>query len=384
MASILRQRKPDFSYDYGEYLKIRPMRPINRPAGSLGRSQACNLAMRLWGDRKVTDEVLRVWLDRLFARNLWLDAGPQDGPSRTNRGSRWPATSSTTATIMRPCASSSCRRPSAALPRPTGPRPAARAGQGRLVVGLPALRLPPAVRHGLRADVAGPLPATVDSSLRTFAFIRSAEASAFPPLWPLTSPGRQMTIAAACPRYRDNAGWTVPAILFSREITVRRIILTTGMTAMFLASCRRGLGRGAQPQDRPRHHSGSGAITKAPQQPVGPAPQLAHHAGSTRPVRWACTNLIMVRYNGKPAPPYERLRGQVPRHEARSCGRSPASAASPRTKTATRSSPWPPRRPTSPACSWTTSSISARPRTFTAARCPPRFRSTTCGNSASD
>jgi hypothetical protein len=74
-ASILRQRKPDFSYCYGEYLKYRPMLPVNRPGGSLGRSQACNVAMRLWGDRLVTDAVLRTWLDRLFARNLWLDIG---------------------------------------------------------------------------------------------------------------------------------------------------------------------------------------------------------------------------------------------------------------------------------------------------------------------
>ena len=75
MASMRRQRKPDFCYDYGEYLKYVPMMGINRPAGSLGRSQACNLAMRLWGDRLVTDEVLSIWLDRLFARNLWLDIG---------------------------------------------------------------------------------------------------------------------------------------------------------------------------------------------------------------------------------------------------------------------------------------------------------------------
>lgn len=74
-ASIRRQRKPDFSYCYGEYLKYVPMHPINRPGGSLGRSQACNLALRLWGDESVTDDVLRVWLDRLFARNLWLDMG---------------------------------------------------------------------------------------------------------------------------------------------------------------------------------------------------------------------------------------------------------------------------------------------------------------------
>jgi len=75
VASIRRQRKPDFSYLYGEYLRWEPMHPVNRPAGSLGRSQACNLALRLWGDPLVTDQVLTTWLDRLFARNGWLDLG---------------------------------------------------------------------------------------------------------------------------------------------------------------------------------------------------------------------------------------------------------------------------------------------------------------------
>ena len=74
-ASIRRQRKPDFSYYYGEYLKNRPMLPVNRPGGSVGRSQACNVAMRLWGDPLTTDAVMETWLDRLFARNLWLDIG---------------------------------------------------------------------------------------------------------------------------------------------------------------------------------------------------------------------------------------------------------------------------------------------------------------------
>ena len=75
MESIRRQRKPDFSYMYGEYLKWRPMRPINRPGGSLGRSQACNVAMQMWGDPKTTNAVIETWLDRLFSRNLWLDIG---------------------------------------------------------------------------------------------------------------------------------------------------------------------------------------------------------------------------------------------------------------------------------------------------------------------
>ena len=72
LASILRQRNPDFSYAYGEYLRMYPRYGINRPAGSLGRSQSCNLAMRLYGDQLVTEDVLRTWLKRLIARNGWL------------------------------------------------------------------------------------------------------------------------------------------------------------------------------------------------------------------------------------------------------------------------------------------------------------------------
>jgi len=71
--SIHRQQKKDFTYLYGEYLKWEPMHPINRPGGSLGRSQCCNAALRMWGDSKISDEVLIVWLDRLIARNGWLD-----------------------------------------------------------------------------------------------------------------------------------------------------------------------------------------------------------------------------------------------------------------------------------------------------------------------
>jgi hypothetical protein len=75
IAAVERQRKPDFTYIYGEYLKYVPMHPVNRPGGSLGRSQVCNLALRKWGDELITDDVLEAWLDRLFARNLWLDIG---------------------------------------------------------------------------------------------------------------------------------------------------------------------------------------------------------------------------------------------------------------------------------------------------------------------
>src|SRR5215212_612229 len=75
IASIIRQQYPDFSYAYGEYLRMKPMHPINRPGGSLGRSQACNLALRMYGDERITDEVVKTWLDRLYARNGWLSMG---------------------------------------------------------------------------------------------------------------------------------------------------------------------------------------------------------------------------------------------------------------------------------------------------------------------
>ncbi|MCP5550248.1 MAG: terpene cyclase/mutase family protein [Akkermansiaceae bacterium] len=73
--AINRQRKPDHSYLYGEYLKMRPMYGINRPGGSLGRSQACNYALRLWGDDTITDGVMDEWLEKLGERNGWLSIG---------------------------------------------------------------------------------------------------------------------------------------------------------------------------------------------------------------------------------------------------------------------------------------------------------------------
>ena len=77
LKALRMQRKPDFTYYYAFRgpTGARPMRSINRPGGSLGRSQTCNLALRMWDDEKITDKVFNVWLDRLFARNGWLYIG---------------------------------------------------------------------------------------------------------------------------------------------------------------------------------------------------------------------------------------------------------------------------------------------------------------------
>ncbi|MCA8987809.1 MAG: terpene cyclase/mutase family protein [Planctomycetaceae bacterium] len=75
IAAILRQEKNDGSFLYGEYLKDRPMHPVNRPGGSLGRSQACNIALRYWGNETITNPRIKEWLERLIVRNGWLDIG---------------------------------------------------------------------------------------------------------------------------------------------------------------------------------------------------------------------------------------------------------------------------------------------------------------------
>ncbi|MBL7133852.1 MAG: hypothetical protein ISS78_07125, partial [Phycisphaerae bacterium] len=51
--AVKRQRNPDMTYLYSSgMVPYGRVRGINRAAGSLGRSQVCNLALRHWGDAK--------------------------------------------------------------------------------------------------------------------------------------------------------------------------------------------------------------------------------------------------------------------------------------------------------------------------------------------
>lgn len=72
LRGIRMQQTPDFSYTYSFPHRNHPRADINRPAGSLARSQACNACLRAFGDEKVTDEVLTTWLDRFIAREGFL------------------------------------------------------------------------------------------------------------------------------------------------------------------------------------------------------------------------------------------------------------------------------------------------------------------------
>lgn len=52
-----------------------PRRGINRPAGSLARSQVCNAALRYYDDESMTDERIEEWLVRLTKRDGFLSIG---------------------------------------------------------------------------------------------------------------------------------------------------------------------------------------------------------------------------------------------------------------------------------------------------------------------
>jgi len=75
LDAIRRQQRPDLGYLYSENFLYRTGADINKPGGSVGRSQACNLVLRLNNDKSVSDEAIGAWANRLFARNLWLDIG---------------------------------------------------------------------------------------------------------------------------------------------------------------------------------------------------------------------------------------------------------------------------------------------------------------------
>lgn len=72
LDSIKRQQTPDMAYTYSHSHIQRPRLDINRPAGSLARSQACNAALRALGRDGITDAVVIEWADRFLAREGWL------------------------------------------------------------------------------------------------------------------------------------------------------------------------------------------------------------------------------------------------------------------------------------------------------------------------
>lgn len=73
LDGIVRQRTPDFAYVYAFPHRYAPRAPINLPAGSLARSQACNATLRHFGHDEVTDAVVTRWAERFLEQEPWFD-----------------------------------------------------------------------------------------------------------------------------------------------------------------------------------------------------------------------------------------------------------------------------------------------------------------------
>ncbi|MEK7467278.1 MAG: hypothetical protein AAB074_07690 [Planctomycetota bacterium] len=68
-------RTPENAYLYSYDWRYSPMHEINRPAGSLGRTQAGNDALTEWGSHAVPAKDLTAGLERLFKLQLYLECG---------------------------------------------------------------------------------------------------------------------------------------------------------------------------------------------------------------------------------------------------------------------------------------------------------------------
>jgi hypothetical protein len=63
------------AYLYSYDLKYRPRLPANRVRGSVGRTQACNYALWLWGAGKIDESVVRADLDMFFKEHNYIEMG---------------------------------------------------------------------------------------------------------------------------------------------------------------------------------------------------------------------------------------------------------------------------------------------------------------------
>ena len=134
------------------------MHLINRAGGSLGRSQVCNLACGSTATSASPTRCSKPGSNRLFARNGWLSIGRKRPMPHESHFfvagyfyyyGHWYAAQ---------CIDELAGSRAAPLPGPSGPHALAAAREGRQLVGLSVLQLPPAIRHGDGGDVAGALP----------------------------------------------------------------------------------------------------------------------------------------------------------------------------------------------------------------------------------
>jgi len=75
LSRLREMKNPDGGFLYGSDFRYVPHHFANRSSGSLGRTQSCYYALRLYNDGKVNDQEIREGLERLIRDHRFIEIG---------------------------------------------------------------------------------------------------------------------------------------------------------------------------------------------------------------------------------------------------------------------------------------------------------------------
>jgi Prenyltransferase and squalene oxidase repeat len=75
LARLKEMKNPDGSFLYGSDFRYVPRHLANRDKGSLGRTQSCYYALKLWNEGGVGEPQIREGLERLFREHRFIEIG---------------------------------------------------------------------------------------------------------------------------------------------------------------------------------------------------------------------------------------------------------------------------------------------------------------------
>jgi hypothetical protein len=75
LSRLKEMKNPDGSFLYGSDFRYSPRHLANRDKGSLGRTQSCYYALKLWNEGGVGEKEIREGLERLFKDHRFIEIG---------------------------------------------------------------------------------------------------------------------------------------------------------------------------------------------------------------------------------------------------------------------------------------------------------------------
>ncbi|MBV8880015.1 MAG: terpene cyclase/mutase family protein, partial [Planctomycetaceae bacterium] len=75
LSRLKEMKNPDGSFLYGSDYRYSPRHLANRDKGSLGRTQSCYYALKLWNEGGVGEAQIREGLERLFREHRFIEIG---------------------------------------------------------------------------------------------------------------------------------------------------------------------------------------------------------------------------------------------------------------------------------------------------------------------